>query len=408
MVNIKMIAIILILGLIFCSGNAIAQNNDKPGKNLDTRGMKIANGNNEFAVELYKKISKPDENVFFSPYSISTALAMTYAAAKGKTAQEMEQTLHFKLKNGDLHKGFSEIISDLNARGKQGNYKLNVANRIWVKAGLNPTKAFMDIVRKYYFAAAEILDFAGNPESSRVTINTWVEKMTNGKIKNLIPKGVIKSDTQMVLTNAIYFFGNWQSQFEEKRTSKSAFNVSPSKKIDVQMMHKTESFGYKRVKDLKVLALPYKGNELSMVIFLPDKVDGIKDLEKSLTYKNIEQWTSGLDTSRVVVSLPKFKMSSGFNLNQTLAAMGMKSAFTGTADFSGIAKGIFISAILHKAYVDVNERGTEAAAATAVVMTKSAAPKVDIFNADHPFIFLIRDNKSGSILFMGKLMDPSK
>jgi serpin B len=254
------------------------------------------------------------------------------------------------------------------------------------------------------------VDFIGAAEASRKTINAWVERQTKEKIKNLIPKGVLDSMTRLVLTNAIYFKGNWARQFKEDQTKDAPFILADGRKIETAMMNQTAEFGYMEVETLQGLELPYVDKELSMIILLPKALDGLGGLEEALNQENLSQWLARLYRRKVVVSVPKFKATSQFSLASVLTSMGMKDAFTSDADFSGIngRKDLFISAVIHKAYVDVNEEGTEAAAATGVTMklTSIGPSRTPVFRADHPFLFLIRDNYSGSILFIGRVINP--
>jgi serpin B len=413
MKKLRFIGMFIILGIIFFSVYDCVQSSPLSAGTSSVSVKKVAVGNNELAVDLYKKLTKKNENLFFSPYSISTALAMTYTGAKGTTAKQMEKTLHFNIKNEVLHRGFNQLMRDLDSRSKTGNYQLDIANRIWIQKGLNVEKNFLNTVDRYYSAGIESLNFFGDPENSRKIINNWVENKTRSKIKDLIPKRGVSQSTEMVLTNAIYFLGNWHLKFDERRTRRLPFHITTSKKLDILMMNKEANFKYKKEKDLQVLELPYKGQDLSMLILLPDKIDGITKLEKEISYKNLKRWTSGLAFQNVWLTLPKFKITNNAELSKIFVNMGMSVPFSPkNADFSGISlpKRLYISAIFHKAFVDVNEKGTEAAAATAVVMTKPVSEEMPkkfiVFRADHPFIFLILDNNSGSILFMGKLAIP--
>jgi len=389
----------------------------------------IVQGNNKFALELYAKLRAREGNLFFSPYSISTALAMTYAGARGQTESQMAEVLHFptvtKLvaepKGGlmalpgwerkQFHSAFGRIIKDLNNRGEKGGYELTVANALWGQKGYGFLKTFLKLTEKNYGAGLKEVDFIAATEAARKTINAWVEKKTRNKIKNLIPKGVLNRLTRLVLTNAIYFKGNWASQFKEDRTKDAPFTLAGGQKVDVPMMNQTAEFNYMETEDFQGLELPYVDNELSMIILLPKRGDGLAEFEKTLTLKNLSQWPARLRKRKVIVSVPKFKMTSQFRLAEVLKSMGMTDAFVpDVADFSGMngKKDLFISAVIHKAYVDVNEEGTEAAAATAVVVgvTSVMPGKIPVFRADHPFLFLIRDNDSGSILFIGRVMNP--
>ena len=369
----------------------------------------VVRGNNEFAFDLYAQLKEKDGNLFFSPESISTALAMTYSGARGTTAEEMAKTLHFTLKNDHLHPAFHALIEELNGAGKKRGYQLSVANALWGQQGFKFLTDFLKLTKKNYGAGLQEVDFAGNTEGARKTINAWVEKETKDKIKDLLQPGVLDSLTRLVLTNAIYFKGDWDRQFKKDLTQKDAFHLSADNKVDAQVMHDTGKFKYFDGGTFQALELPYKGKELSMVVLLPKKIDGLADFEKTLTAAKVADCLPKLREQEVSVSLPKFKMTSEFSLNDTLNAMGIKQLFNANgADLSGMdgQRDLFVSAVVHKAYVDVNEEGTEAAAATAVVVALAAAPAHPEFRADHPFVFLIRDNRSGSVLFLGRVANP--
>lgn len=377
----------------------------------------IITGNTEFACDLYArlkndpKIKEKGRNLFFSPYSISTALAMTYAGARGNTETQMAEVLHFTLAQDRLHPAFTSLERQLNAVGQEGTYQLSVANALWGQKGFRFLPEFLHLTEKNYAAALKQVDFINQTEKARKTINHWVEKKTNNKIKDLIKPDILDSLTRLVLTNAIYFKGYWEIQFEKNATENAPFVISPEKRADVPMMHLTDDFKYWGDENLQILELPYKGNDLSMIVFLPRTVEGFESFEKSLTLKNLNNWLPKLRKQKVRVFLPRFKTTSEFNLNKMLIALGMPDAFDlPLADFSGMTgeKNLFIAHVLHKAFVEVNEEGTEAAAATAVIMGLKAAPAAPppLFRADHPFIFFIKDNNSGSILFLGRLTNP--
>jgi len=379
----------------------------------------IVEANNMFALELYAKLRSQGGNLFVSPYSISTALAMTRAGARGRTASQMAQVLHFPAIAESAPPGpdqrqfasaYGQIIKDLNKRGEKGAYTLNVANALWGQKGFGFLKEFLELVRTNYGGQLNEVDFIGATEAARKTINAWVEKQTKGKIKDLLPAGVLDSMTRLVLTNAIYFKGNWARQFKKDRTQDAPFVLADGRKIEVPMMNQTAQFGYTETETLQGLELPYVDKELSMIILLPKEPDGLSKLEEVLTAENLSQWLARLYSREVVVSVPKFKVTTQFSLASVLQSMGMTDAFSSSADFSGMdgKKDLFISAVIHKAYVDVNEEGTEAAAATGVTMklTSLGPSETPVFRADHPFLFLIRDNKSGGILFIGRVMNP--
>ncbi|MFZ0035661.1 MAG: serpin family protein [Sedimentisphaerales bacterium] len=382
----------------------------------------VVEGNNRFAVELYAKLREQKGNLFLSPYSVSAALAMTYAGARGKTETQMARALHFPsviAEKGSLsgvdnqkqfHSAFGAIIKDLNAKGEKSKYELIVANALWGQKGYEFLKEFLQLVESDYDGQLNEVDFIGDTESARKTINAWVEKKTKDKIKDLITQGVLDQLTRLVLTNAIYFKGNWASQFKKEKTEDAPFTLVSGEKVNIAMMNQTEQFSYMETEDFQGLEMPYVNNELSMIIFLPKQTDGLAEFEKKLTAENLSQWLARLRKREVIVSVPKFKETCQFSLADVLRQMGMTAAFAPEADFSGMnGKGeLFISAVIHKAFVDVSEEGTEAAAATGVGMMKtSIGPKeITVFRADHPFLFLIRDNKSGSILFIGRMMNP--
>ena len=372
----------------------------------------VVEGNHQFAFDLYSQVGKGDGNLFFSPFSISTALAMTYAGAKGNTETQMAQTLHFSLSQERLHPGYSALMHGLQADPAHSGFELSIANALWGQSGYEFHKEFIDITGDHYDAGFNEVDFVKDTEQARGTINRWVEEKTRDKIKELIKPGILTDLTRLVLTNAIYFKGQWMSQFKKERTLPEPFELMNGEKVEVPMMNQTREFNYSENETAQILEMPYEGNKLSMVIFLPKEKRDIKELEGLLETENFNHWVSTLQKQEVIVSLPKFKMISEFLLNETLEALGMTDAFdVASADFSGMTPdpvGLYISAVVHKAFVDVNEEGTEAAAATAVVMTlRSAMPEPKpVFRADHPFIFVIRDKSSDSILFVGRVMDP--
>jgi serpin B len=382
----------------------------------DSNVSAVAKGSNQFTFDLYAKLAaENDGNLFFSPQSISTALAMTYAGARGETASQMASVLHFDLTPDKLHRAEAALLSYWNALGKQGNVQLSVANRLWGQDGHKFLDAFTKLLRTDYGAELQLVDFAQSG-IARQTINAWVEKATSGKIKDLIPEGVLDTGTRLVLTNAVYFKGDWEDAFDKSATKPSDFFLTATEKAsDVPLMYQKRMLRFSQTKfadgkELKLLELPYKGKQLSMVVLLPEAKDGLTELEQHLSADVLQQWLDALNYREIKVWLPKFKMTDEFQLSDVLVAMGMKNAFNATADFSGMdgTKQLFISDVVHKAFVDVNEEGTEAAAATGTLMrVKSVAPTTQPeFRADHPFAFVIRDNTTGAILFMGRVVDP--
>jgi serpin B len=374
----------------------------------------VVSGNNQFAYDLYGALSGMNSgNTVFSPYSISTALAMTYAGAAGQTATEMAQTLHFTLPQDQLHPAMGQLINQINSQGGK-NYQLSVANHLWGQSGFTFLPGFLNTTSSDYQAPLSQLDFIHNFEPARQTINTWTANQTNQKIQDLLPYGSVTSYTRLVLTNAVYFKGDWQSAFDKNSTTQETFLLSSGSLESVPMMHKQGTFKYGAFQNFSMLDMPYKGGDISMLAILPSQSSSLASVEKSLNVQTLNQDEGQLSNTVVKVGLPKSNMTGQFGLKSTLASMGMPSAFGKGADFSGMdgTRDLSISDVIHKAYVNIDETGTEAAGATAVVVgiTATAAPVIPltpaIFDADHPFDFLIRDNKSGSILFMGRVSDP--
>lgn len=373
----------------------------------------VANGGNEFATDLYARLrSDKSTNQFFSPYSISTAIAMTYAGAEGPTQAQIAKVLHFPVPEAKLHSAFNTLGNLLAFSDKTPGFQLRVANRLWGQKGFHFLPEFLHVTNANYGADLGLLDFK-QAEAARKTINSWIEEQTDRKIQDLIAPGVLDADTRLVLTNAIYFKARWTHEFSKSATTDAPFHTSDSQQITVPMMHQTHRLRYAASDNVQLLELPYaEDGRLSMLILLPKKIDGLTDLEKGLTSENLQKWTAGLKSRPVKVHLPRFKMTSEFSLGDLLESMGMPLAFSDKADFSRMStqEQLFISAVIHKAFVDVNEEGTEAAAATAVVMHPTAAfpsPEEPVeFRADHPFVFLIRDNRTQSILFLGRMLNP--
>lgn len=390
----------LMTGFIYASPDSVALNSGDVAA--------VVQGNNAFAFDLYTVVAHEKGNLFLSPFSISSALAMTYAGARGQTASQMEKALHFDSASAGLNSGFSELMKRFNASGK--SYQLSVANALWGQTGILFYPEFVNVTEKYYGAGFMEVDYAGNTEGARRAINSWVEAKTNNKIVDLIKEGVLDSLTRLVLTNAIYFKGRWELQFRPEETKEAPFYVTAEVKPNVAMMYQLGEFRYAETDDLQILELPYVGGEMVMNIVLPRPHTDLASLESSLHTAQFESWLETMSVKTVEVFLPRFKMERDLSLGGTLQSLGMKDAFSeNDADFSGMSTTfLYITQVIHKAFVEVNEEGTEAAAATAVVMgTKSAAmDEPPVFRADHPFFFVIRDVHSGSILFMGRLADP--
>jgi serpin B len=389
-------------------------NTDMPAEAADDSDIEaVVDGNTKFALDLYSRLKDEDGNLFFSPYSISVALAMTYAGARENTAQQMSETLRFSLDPQRLHPAFEKLEARLEALQEEGNVQLEIANSLWPHKIYPILEEYINLVKKYYGVQITPLDYAADTEAARRIINEWVEEKTKDKIRDMIAPGVLNALTRLVLVNAIYFKGNWADQFEEDLTKDAPFHLLSGESTEVPMMKQQETFGYAEHEDLQILQMPYAGDEVSMLVLLPKKEDGLADLQSVLDEESLEEWIRSIRKTEVLVFLPKFKVTSQFRLDEALASMGMPDAFDPKkADLSGIdgePHRLYIGAVIHKAFVDVNEEGTEAAASTAVGFTLASVPEpVPTFRADHPFIFVIRDNNTGSILFMGRIVDPAK
>ena len=371
--------------------------------------ISLADGNNAFAVDIYLKLKDDEGNVFFSPYSISTAMAMAYAGARGNTEKEMSRALHFSLEQEKLHPAFAELGNRLVEIQKKGKIKLLTANSLWPQTGYKFLEGFIGINKRFYGVEITPLDFNADPDGSGKIINSWVEQKTERKICNLINK--TDPRTRLVLVNAIYFKGNWARQFDPKNTLDMNFYLLNGSTTKTSMMFQKGRFRIKEKENTKVLEIPYADKNLSMFIILPDRKDGIKKLQNVLTTVMLSEMLSETEEVDAEIYIPKFKISYGtVDLTENFKKLGMNDAFDKRADFSGMTgnKELFISGILHKAFIELNEEGAEAAAATAVVMGFKSAKteKPFAFKADHPFIFVLRENSTGSILFMGTIVKP--
>jgi serpin B len=368
----------------------------------------VVPGNSEFALALYQALRPAAGNLFYSPYSISTALAMTYAGAEGETAAQMAQTLCFRLSGEELHRNFAALSEALAAIEQKGAVQFKIANRLWPQEGYALLPGYLELVKRCYGALLTAVDY-GNPEAAAQIINDWVAEQTANKIRNLISPNLLTPLTTLVLVNAIYFKGNWASQFDPALTRDEPFWTAPDEQVPTAMMRQTARFNYAERQGLQILELPYSGDDLSMLILLPQQKGGLIELEDRLTAANLTNWTKNLQPTSVQVLLPRFKITFPCELSETLKSMGMIDAFSSAADFSGMdgTLYLYIAYVVHKAFVEVNEEGTEAAAATAVIMARKAMmTPPPLFRADHPFLFLIRESGTGSILFMGRLAKP--
>ncbi|XP_026984034.1 serpin B6 isoform X1 [Sagmatias obliquidens] len=375
----------------------------------------LLEANGTFALTLLKHLGEDSsQNVFISPISISSALAMVLMGAQGDTAAQMSQALSLSRSSGgggDVHQDFQNLLTEVNRTGTQ--YLLRTANRLFGEKTYDFLPSFKDACRKFYQAEMEELDFISAAEESRKHINTWVAQRTEGNIIDLLSPGSVDSMTSLVLVNAVYFKGNWENQFNKQHTKERPFKVSKNVEKPVQMMFKKSTFKMTYIEEIstKILVLPYVGSELSMIIMLPDESTDLKTVEKELTYEKFVEWTRPdlLDEEEVEVSLPRFKLRESYDLEGVLRALGVTDAFEGArADFSAMSaqSNLCLSRVVHKAFVEVDEQGTEAAAATAAVLMLRCARITPRFCADHPFLFFIQHSKTRGLLFCGRLSCP--
>jgi serpin B len=365
---------------------------------------------NAFTTDAYKQLAIGDANLILSPFNIGTALSMANAGARGQTAKEIQAVLHLHY-NSTYDSALGALLADLAKAGNTGGNELLTANGLWVQKGFAIQPAFENTLANNYHAPLRLLDFLANPEAARSQINRWTEEHTKEKIKDLFPARSIDAHTRLVLTSAIYFYGKWQDPFVTSRTQPAPFALPGGTKTQASFMNQTSHFGYIETPSVQILEMRYAGTGIAFDVLLPKAAPGLTDLERSLTVENLTGWLGNLSPRNVQVSLPKFRAESEFSLRKALSTMGMPTSFTDQADFSGIdpKRGLAISDVVHKAFVDVSEQGTEAAAATGITMRATALRMPEqavVFRADHPFIFLIRDTRTGTVLFIGRLINP--
>ncbi|XP_068438287.1 leukocyte elastase inhibitor-like [Clinocottus analis] len=377
----------------------------------------LSKANTTFSLALLKKFGDEDKtaNVFYSSFSISSALSMVMLGAGGNTATQISECLKTQDCLDDVHVSFAQLLSKLNKA--DAPYALSVANRLYGEQSYKFVEDYLEKTKKHYSAELQSVDFVSSSEAARLNINTWVHEQTQGKIKDLLAEGVVDSITRLVLVNAIYFKGNWNKQFKEKDTRDAQFRLNKNETKSVKMMHQKSKFPLTYIPEAscEILEMPYQGKELSMLIFLPSEIEdsttGLEKLEKELTYENFVEWTRPdiMSEVEVQVGFPRFKMEENYDMKDVLVSMGMVDAFDASlSDFSGMApgNGLVLSKVAHKAFVEVNEEGTEAAAATAVMISVTSFVMPRVFIADHPFLFFIRHNPSMSVLFAGRYCSP--
>jgi serine protease inhibitor len=377
---------------------------------------RLATSSNAFGLDIYARLKATPGNLAFSPASLTTGLAMAWGGARGETASRMQEVMHLTGAPAAVMRASGRLTASLVDRSPPIVFR--IANRLFGDDRLRLEPVYLEATRSAYGAALEPLAFRSAPEQARRRINGWVEEQTEKRIRDLVPAGGVSADTRLVLVNAIYFLGDWEEPFEKESTRPAPFFLAATRKTDVPTMHQLASFRLAQTDGLKALDLPYKGGKLSMLVVIPEEVDGLGALESSLSPAKLERIVTALAPTRVSVALPKFEVNpaASLALGPLLQSMGMGVAFdTQKADFTGIANPadprdrLAIGNVFHKAFVRVDEKGTEAAAATGVAMRAAGMPLASPveFKADRPFLFFLRDGASGLVLFMGRVVDPT-
>jgi serpin B len=407
--------VFMIVSLVFIASCKPQNSSVSVPKSNPENQKKLIEGENAFACDLYRKLAQKEGNLFFSPVSVSTALTMTHIGASDTTADQMAKVLHLPPLGNRLHQENHARLYEWNQASSGNRYTLSIANALWGQEGKQWEPVFQSTIENHYAKGFHAIDFA-QPESARKKVNQWVKEQTREKIPELLPDGAISNLTRLILTNAIYFKSNWAFAFKPQGTETIAFYPEPDKPVKTPIMFQTFEFGYYSSDQFAVLELPYVGKELSMIVLLPHS-GPLAKIESQLNADQLQKSFSSLKKHEVNVGLPKFKIESDFRLKEPLVSLGMKDAFdSNQANFSGMdgTRDLFIGDVYHKAFIEVGEEGTEAAGSTGVVMIPKSepggpsGPSIIRFHAVRPFLFFIRDNSSGSILFMGRITDPSK
>jgi len=377
---------------------------------LAAADSQVATGMNAFTTATYKQLAPGGANLILSPFNAATALTMALAGARGTTASQMQSVLHIHY-DASYPAALDSVFTSVTTAANSGGNQLHSANGLWVQKGFSIVPAFQNTLATHFHAPPSPVDFQSDPDGARAEINRWTEQHTNDKIQNLFPAGSLNIRTRLVLTSAIYFYGKWQDPFSAARTKPAPFTLATGATTEANFMNQTVRTGYAETPDSQLLEMQYAGSGIVFDVLLPKTTGGLSPLESSLTTERLTAWLAGISPREVRISLPRFRAESQFSLSGALSAMGMPAAFTPQADFSGIEpkRSLSISDVVHKAFIDVAEEGTEAAAATGVIMALTSAPQPQppvVFRADHPFLFLIRDTKSGVILFIGRLTSP--
>ncbi|MGA2575494.1 MAG: serpin family protein [Bryobacteraceae bacterium] len=370
----------------------------------------VTPGMNRFAAAAYRQLAQNGDNLILSPFSISTALSMLLDGARGQTAAGMAATLDQTQSGAAYHAAVAALAAEIAKQANLGGNQLAIANGLWLQQGFPLESEFERTMKTLYQAPVAQLDFHSNAEQARQEINSWTSEHTNGRIAELFAHGSIDAATRLVLTSAIYFLGKWRSPFDPKNTRAEPFQLGGGRTVDAKFMHQKADFLYGETPSAQILEMKYAGTPLAFDILLPKTNDGLAELERSIKPDELSGWFGALTSHKVETAIPKFRADSAFSLKDMLSRMGMADAFGRTADFSGIdgRRDLLVANVVHKAFVDVSEEGTEAAAATGITVRPMAMRRQEqtVFRADHPFAFFIRDTASGAILFEGRLLQP--
>jgi serpin B len=418
MKNVSALFYLMPLFVLLMCGNRIGKSDEKV-TNLDSVPFLIVDGkvdpamikgNNNFAVELYREIRSEEGNTFFSPFSISAAMAMTYAGARTESEKQIAAVMHFNSDQKKFHTDYNILLNYVTSLNRKDSVVLSVANNMFAQKDYYFSEEYFKQIKSYYGADLQNLDFKNDLENSRKTINKWVEDRTKNKIQELLIPGVLSDQTRLVLVNAIYYLGNWETAFDPARTSKLSFYTNPESPVQAEFMYREAEMRFAELDNMKLVELPYAGGDLSLMVILPDDAAAMASIEKSLSADQWSLWSNLMTNKKIKLLLPKFKTVCEFELSEVLKKMGMPHPFSLQADLSGMTgrKDLMIDKVVHKAFIEVMETGTEAAAATAVVIREKNGMVIPEFRANKPFIFIIKDNKEGGILFMGRINDPTK
>lgn len=407
--SLAILVFVFMVSVLFWTGSVKASS--------ESDSKSVADSINAFSLDLYEKLKQPGKNLFMSPYSGSVALSMAYAGSRGETESQMAKVLHYNTGQDQVHEALSALQRAIKSSASSSGISLNIANALWGQKGYDFREQFLDVLKSQYGSRFREVDFKGSPGEAITEINRWGNEETKGRIKDLL--GKLPPDTRLILANAIYFKGMWDSKFKKSRTKKEIFFLNGGSEIQVPLMRRTDDFGYMEEKNFQALELPYKGNRFSMFVFLPRRKSGLAQFEKSLTMKSLADYLKSRRVQKVKVYLPRFKLTDSLELRTALASLGMNDAFSfAKADFSWMSadevRDLFIGSVRQKSFVEVKEEGTEAVAVTTIemrpqsIVIQKEPPPIPVFRADHPFMFFIRHNPTNCILFMGRVVKPDQ